>query len=348
MNDQKSDLYDIKIFTGFITSVILVLILKELKNIFIPLFISFLLYFIFNGVVKKLILFKVPRFFVLAFLLVFIFILFYFLGVLIYSSASSFVNKFPIYSEKIIEMIKSLSEKLKIPISEINNYIESIDWKSTIDTSSITKMITRTFGSFATFIGNLILVLIFLMFMLAGRHSLVGRIDKAFDNARASMIKHIVSSIEDQVQHYLVIKTFISLVTALICGIILSIGGIHFVIFSALLVFILNFIPNFGSIIATIFPVLIGFLQFGLSLRLLVVAAALMSTQFIVGNIAEPRITGKSLNLSPIVILISLIFWGYIWGIVGMMLAVPLTSAIKIIFENIPSLKPIAEIISAD
>ncbi|MCP5108816.1 MAG: AI-2E family transporter, partial [bacterium] len=80
----------------------------------------------------------------------------------------------------------------------------------------------------------------------------------------------------------------------------------------------------------------------------LLVFIGLILTQFIIGNVVEPRITGKSLNLSPIVILISLIFWGYMWGVVGMILAVPLTSAIKIFFENIPTLKPIADIISAD
>jgi predicted PurR-regulated permease PerM len=110
----------------------------------------------------------------------------------------------------------------------------------------------------------------------------------------------------------------------------------------------LNFIPNIGSVIATLFPLLIGFLQYGFSLRVLLVFAGLVVTQFIVGNIVEPRTTGRSLNLSPMVILISLIFWGYIWGVVGMMLAVPLTSALKIFCENIPLLKPIAGLISAD
>ena len=77
-------------------------------------------------------------------------------------------------------------------------------------------------------------------------------------------------------------------------------------------------------------------------------ALGLILTQFIIGNIVEPKITGKNLNLSPIVILISLIFWGWTWGIVGMILAVPLTSALKIIFEHIDVLKPIANLISAE
>lgn len=341
-NKETSDLTQIKIFVGFIAAVIVVIIFKALKSTFIPLCVALLLYFFFNGVVKRLLKLKVPKFFVLFFLLVFIFIMFYFLSVLIYSGVSSFIDKFPAYSDKITEMVSNLFAQL-----DVNKYIDNIDWTKSIDTSAVTKILSTTFGSFATFIGNLMLVLLFLMFMLAGRTALTGRITKAFDPNRADKIKYVINSIEDQVQHYLLIKTFVSFLTAVIGGIILVAGRFDFVIFSALLIFVLNFIPNFGSVIATLFPILIGILKFGFSLRVLLVAVGLIVTQFIIGNIFEPMLTGKSLNLSPIVILISLIFWGYVWGIVGMMLAVPLTSAMKIFFENIPGLKPIAEIISS-
>ncbi|UCH95731.1 MAG: AI-2E family transporter [Candidatus Aminicenantes bacterium] len=345
---ETSDLAQIKIFVGFIAAVIIVIIFRELKSIFLPFCMALLLYFFFNGVVKRLLKLRVPKVFVLTFLLVFIFIVFYFFGVLIYYGISSFIDKFPAYSDKITEIVRNIFEQLKTPVADLSKYIENFDWTKSIDTSAITSIISSTFGSFATFIGNLVLVLVFLMFMLAGRTALSGRITKAFDAEQADKIKYMINSIENQVQQYLLIKTFVSLLTGIIGGIILFAGRFDFIIFSALLIFVLNFIPNFGSIIATFFPILIGLLKFGFTFRVLLVAVGLMLTQFIIGNILEPRITGKSLNLSPIVILISLIFWGYVWGIVGMMLAVPLTSAIKIIFQNIPVLKPIAEIISAE
>ena len=245
-------------------------------------------------------------------------------------------------------MITGLLEKLKIPIDEVNSYVEQIDWKQSIDTSKVTAIVSSTFGDIGSFFCNLILVLLFLMFMLAGRRSLTGRIHKAFEEEKADEIKYILNSIENKVQHYLLIKTFTSFLTGFIGGVILIVGGIDFAIFSALLIFILNFIPNFGSVIATIFPIMVGVLKFGVSMRVVLVAGGLMFTQFIIGNYLDPKITGKSLNLSPIVILISLIFWWYVWGIVGMMLAVPLTSAMKIIFQHIEVLKPMAEIISAE
>lgn len=347
MESENKDLFFIKLFSGFIVFVIIIIILKELKNVFIPLFMSLLLYFLFNGVVKKLSK-KIPKVFVLSFLLIFIFIVFYFFGVLIISGVSSFIKEFPTYSGKIVELVKSLFAQLKIPISEVNNYINNFDWTKSINTAYITRLASSTFGSIASYLGNLILVLLFLMFMLAGRGSLMGRVDKAFAEDKADEMKFIVNSIENKVQHYLVIKIFVSLLTAIIGGIIIWWGGIDFVIFFSLLIFVLNFIPNVGSFIATLFPILIGLISYGFSIRILLVAAGLMSTQFIMGNIIEPKITGKNLNLSPIVILISLIFWGWTWGIVGMILAVPLTSGLKIIFEHIDVLKPIADLISAE
>lgn len=354
LSDNK-DLLHIKLFTGFLATVVLVLILKELKSVFLPLFMALLLYFLFNGVVKKMLSFwilskllplKLKKLLVLVFLLVFIFIIFYFLGVLVFAIASSFINKFPAYSEKIVGLIENFSELIKVPVSDVNHYIENIDWSKSINT--ITSVVSSTFGSFAQFMGNLVLVIIFLMFMLAGRQSLVSRINNAFSDGKADKIIFIMNSIEDRVQHYLVIKTFVSLLTAMVSGVILAIGRFDFVLFSALLIFVLNFIPNFGSVAATTFPIIIGIINYGFTLRTLIVSLALIMTQMIIGNVIEPSITGKNLNLSPIVILVSLIFWGWIWGITGMILAVPLTSAIKIMLEHIDPLKPVAALISAE
>ncbi|MCP5048784.1 MAG: AI-2E family transporter [bacterium] len=347
---ESSDLVQIKIFVGFIAAVIAVVILKQLKNIFIPLCMALLLYFFFNGVVKKMLRLKIPKVLVLSFLLIFIFIMFYFLGVMIYTSVDSFIEKFPEYGDQIKVMVNGIENQLK-SVPFLDKYFKDLDWADlakSIDPSAVTAIITTTFGDFAAFIGNLLLVLIFLMFMLAGRNALTDRVHKAFEDDRADKIKFIINSIEDQVQHYLLIKTFVSFLTAFISAIILSIMGMDLILFSALMIFVLNFIPNIGSFIATLIPVFIAILKFGFNLKVAILATLLVTIQFVIGNAVEPKITGKSLNLSPLVILVSLIFWGYIWGVVGMILAVPLTSAIKIFFQHIPVLKPIAELISAE
>ncbi|MCU0285414.1 MAG: AI-2E family transporter [Acidobacteria bacterium] len=344
MTDQTKDINTIKIFLGFITIVIAAFIMKILSTLFLPLGMALLLYFLFHGVIKKLVEWKIPKFLALSFLIIFIFIIFYAFGILIFSSVTSVIQNFPAYYDKLIAMAQSLSKQLNIPIADVEKYIADIDWTQSINKA--TTVLAKTFGSFASFVGNLLLVLIYLLFMLAGAESLTGRIEKAFNEEKSTKIKGIIKDIEIRVRQYLSVKTFISILDGIFAGIILFIGGVDFVIFISLSVVILNYIPNIGSTIAVILPALVAFLQFGFSLRLFLVIGGLMVAQFLVGNYVEPRIAGRSLNLSPVMILISLIFWGYIWGIVGMILSVPLLSTIKIACENIPSLKPLAELIS--
>ena len=139
-----------------------------------------------------------------------------------------------------------------------------------------------------------------------------------------------------------------SLITAVAGGLIIYFCRIDFVILCTILIFFFNFIPSFGSIISTAFPVLIGLMQYGFTSRIVILASGLMAMNFIFGNAEEPLFAGKKLNLSPVVILISLIFWGWLWGVVGMILAVPLTSTLKIFFENVESLQLAAAVMSAD
>ncbi len=121
---------------------------------------------------------------------------------------------------------------------------------------------------------------------------------------------------------------------------------IDFILMSGILIFVLNYIPNFGSFVASAFPVLICFLQYGFGWRFIGISVILTLTQITFGNILEPSLMGEKLNLSPIVVLISLIFWGWVWGPVGMILAVPITSAINIIIKEINEASIVSAIIS--
>jgi predicted PurR-regulated permease PerM len=338
MLNTNKDIAYIKTYLGIIVAVIFVIILKDLKSIFIPLFLSVLLYFLFNSVVRKMLSWKIPKPLALLILLFFLFVVFYLIGILLFANIASVSENFPKYSDNISRMLENVTHKINIP--KLDSVLKSINW------SEIAPVLTGTFGTFATFIGNIILVIIFLMFMLAGRESLFKRLQTAFLHEKANKIIELLNSIEEQVQHYLLIKAGVSFITAIISLVILLVGNMDFAIFSAILIFVLNFIPNLGSIAATMFPVLIAIAQKGFVLETFLIIGGLILTQIIIGNVLEPKITGKRINISPLVILISLILWGWMWGIVGMMLAVPITSALKIVFSHIPKLKPISALIS--
>lgn len=197
--------------------------------------------------------------------------------------------------------------------------------------------------------GNTILIVIYIIFLLIEQNSFSPKISALFaDNGNENRVRKMLSDIHQRIQTYVWIKSVMSLVTGLLSYGIMKFVGVDFAAFWAVVIFFLNFIPNIGSALSTIFPAIITLLQFGEFYPFLVVVGGITSIQFVVGNVLEPKIMGNSLNLSPVVILLSLVFWGSIWGFTGMYLSVPMTVIMMIIFAEFPRTKPIAVILSKD
>jgi AI-2 transport protein TqsA len=160
--------------------------------------------------------------------------------------------------------------------------------------------------------------------------------------------ENIFKNVNKDVRKYIVIKSGASLATAALSYLVLFVAGVDFAALWGMLIFLLNFIPTVGSIVAVIPPTLLALVQFeGLS-TFIIVLSSLIAIQVLIGNILEPRFAGRSLNLSPLVILLSLVFWGKILGIVGMFLCVPITVILNIILANFESTKSIAILLSAN
>ncbi len=124
--------------------------------------------------------------------------------------------------------------------------------------------------------------------------------------------------------------------------------GVDFAFFWAFLIFLLNYIPTIGSLIATFFPATVALLQFGAYTEALLVLIIIGTIQVIVGNVIEPKIMGKSLNISSLVVLLALSFWGTIWGVVGMILSVPITVMLIIVLARFPGTRSVAILLSED
>jgi predicted PurR-regulated permease PerM len=186
------------------------------------------------------------------------------------------------------------------------------------------------------------MIILVLVFMLMSRNQLQKKIVHAFPKNTSEKLEGIFKNVTIQIRKYIILKTLISIGTSVLFMITLALFGVEFVVVWGILAFILNFIPNIGSLIATILPLVIAFIQFENTMVVLWLAIILISIQQIMGNLVEPKLLGDSVNLSPIVILFSLVFWGWLWGIWGMFLSVPITVMIKIILENIEATKPIS------
>ena len=264
------------------------------------------------------------------------------LGFTLYGTTTAFIDALPRYETRIqaitndlLTYVRHIGAKWDVDFSD---YLS----ESPFDVGTFVKWLQSGFSSFLVVFSNGFIVVLFLLFILAGTGNLAPKIATAFSSERAEKLYHIARNIDAQIRQYLLAKTLVSLVTGVIATIILLIIGVDFPFLWGFLTFILNFIPNFGSIVATIFPVGISLLQFNTLFEPILVLVLLISNQSLLGNVLEPRIMASSLNLSPLVILFSLILWGWLWGAWGMVLAVPITSTLKIVCENIESLHPIA------
>ena len=196
---------------------------------------------------------------------------------------------------------------------------------------------------------GIILVIIYTGFLFAEQKVIPSKLRAMVANQEeAEETRLVFIEIAIQVQRYVWMKTMVSLLTGTLSYVILKLVGVDFAAVWALLIFLLNYIPNIGSFLGVIFPALLTLVQFDTLTPFFLITVGLGTIQFVVGNIVEPAYMGKSLNLSSLMILLSLTFWGLIWGIPGMFLSVPIMVVSAIICARFEGLRGIAVALSAD
>jgi predicted PurR-regulated permease PerM len=190
-------------------------------------------------------------------------------------------------------------------------------------------------------------VFIYVIFLLVEQQFFDIKLNAIVRNeARREQVRALLDRVGRDIQSYIWIMTFVSTLTAsLSYGVMVAVGLEH-AAFWAFLIFILNFIPTIGSIIGTALPSLYGLLQFGEFQPFVILLAGIGVIQFLIGNVLQPRLSAKTLNLSQFVVILSLFVWGAMWGIVGMFLAVPITAILMIVFANFPSTRVLAAVLS--
>jgi len=197
---------------------------------------------------------------------------------------------------------------------------------------------------------NAVWIFIYLLFLFMESKHFSNKMDKIQRNNPILMHKMLpaMTQINHDLIEYIKVKTVASVATGFLSFIVLSIFGVDFASFWGFVIFILNYIPTVGSIVAVIFPILLAFVQFDTVAPVFGLTGLLIAIQFLIGNFLEPRFLGKTLNLSPLVILISLGVWGKIWGVIGMFLSVPIMVSLNIILAQFEQTRNIAIFLSAN
>ena len=328
---------NMKVLVGLVallSAIALCTILNLASGVFIPLVVAWFILQVFRPIIKLGWRLHLPP--VLNITLVFA-IFFSLCVVGIYfcaSQAVEFNRAYNLYYSKLNTMFNDLLKVLNIPPSTISDF----NWFNLI--GRYMRNISELILAFSS---KFVLTLVFLMFMLLEAPYVNEKIDKSFSGASAFKIKNILDTISQQISRYLGTLSLISLATGFCAWLVLAALGVELAAGWGVLTFLLNFIPTVGSIIATIPPVLMAVLQFSPGfIKPLIVLLSLTSIQITIGNVITPKVVGDRLGLSPVVILLSLLLWGAIWGIPGALLSVLIASIIKIICENIHSLRPIA------
>jgi AI-2 transport protein TqsA len=334
---------------GIICVILSGFVLLEMKSVIVPLALALIISFILNPIILFFEKRHIPEIISIILVLTVTFCVLFLIAQLINLNIKSFLANINQYEERFKSILTNILDAFSLASGAVRFGNESTQFptiSAILENISIKDIVTSILGSISSILSESFLVLLYLLFLLIGRNKMIQKMDVAFNSETSSKMKTIVRKINKQINKYIITKTLISLLTAVLVTFTLWLFNVEFAFIWGFLTFLLNFIPNIGSIIATFFPLTFSLIQFDNVMIAVWIGIILFTIQFLVGSVLEPKIMGQSMGISPVVVLFSLLFWGYVWGIIGMILAVPSAVLLKIILENISGLKPLSILMS--
>lgn len=347
--DRKERLLkQIKTLLSAILVVIVMAICKVTGDVSITIVLSLFLFILMLPIVNSLEKAKFPSWLATLIAVLIVVVLMLAVVMFLFYTVDVLVRKVPTYASKLNDLdvfLKGLLGKwFDIPEDVSVFSIMKIDWVGGVIMPAL-----RSVSSSAVGIGrNVLVTLLMAVFLLLERHTLIPKITYAASKDKEGRVQAIWDRINRQVSKYIGIKSIVSVITGALFYIVGKSVGLDFAFLWGVLAVVMNFIPTIGSIVITVLTIFMAVVQFLPNWTpILIVAVGTILTQNIIGNIIDPRLQGNQLNLSPFVILVALSVFGYVWGIVGMFLAVPLLSVLQIVFANMDETKPIAILMSS-
>ena len=311
---------------GFLIMAAVVIVLAGIKaasTIVVPFLLSLFLAIILSPLFLWLKEKKIPQgialLLIILFLLATITTLMMFLG----TSIQDFTQNVPSYEIKLRNDFHNLLGFLQ----SYGIQVPKEDFSTLFATNSIMEYIAKTLKSLSGLLTNSLMIIMTIIFMLMEVSQFRKKLERSNTNSLNSFIE-----VSDNIKHFILLKSMTSAATGIFIAVALKIIGLDYAILWGLVAFLLNFIPNIGSIIAAVPAVLMSLIQFDLTTTLLV-SAIYAITNITIGSVIEPKIMGKGLGLSTLIVFLSLIFWGWLLGPVGMLLSVPLTIMVKIVLD---------------
>lgn len=324
----------------------LVFFLIIAQNILIPIILAVFSWFLIKEIREfldkaKFIRTYIPRWVKTIFSVLFLLVTISLFSDLLINNIQSLGNSLQKYDDQLLSIINSIEQKTSFNIGgNIKSFIQNVN---------LSNLIKTFLNSISGLLSNFFLVLLYLIFILLEESTFIHKMKAIYPNKeKYENINTVLLKVDKSIGSYISIKTFVSLLTATLSYVTLVLIGVDSALFFAFLIFLLNYIPSVGSLIATLFPALMALVQYGSETYtpFILVVVFVGAIQLLVGNFLEPKLMGNSLNISSLVVILSLTIWGVIWGIAGMVLSVPITVIMIIIFSNFESTKKIAILLS--
>jgi len=323
--------------------VIIVVLLIYAQNLLIPFVLAILIWFVIR-VLKSLLrripfMKKWPHWLMTTLSSIILISLLSLIVSLISANIQQLSDSIPEYEKNINTLAENINRTFDIDLVEsLTSAMKDFDFSS---------ILSSLFSALTSIFGNAFLILLYLVFILLEETIFMRKINTIYNTPeKLNRITGILNKIDSSINNYIAIKTVTSLSTGFLSFFVLYFVGIDAPFFWAFIIFILNYIPNIGSLIATLFPTIFAMLQFGDFSHALLVLLIVGAIQLTIGSLVEPRIMGNTLNMSPLVVFLTLAVWGTIWGVTGMLLSVPITVIIILILNEFPGTRSVAALLS--
>ena len=344
MGEKGTNFRGIFLLLLFLSAIAAGVILKLTAAVVIPVVVAILLSLVFYPVINKLHeKLHLPWWLAIAVVFVLFFGVVFSIANILTTGISSILESLPAYEERLNTIYALIADRFHVEVNTDMTFMENM-WSHISIRNTIGKYALSFTNIVYTFSRNLLLVVLFSIFLLAEMNATKDKVRLAFnDESDNNRVKRILHNIVSDVTRYISIKFIMSVATGVLVIICLLPIKMKFLAVWGFLAFLLNFIPTFGSIISGVLTVLFALIQYYPSLGTVVyVAVIMLAVNMIIGSIIEPRVQGQNLGISPFIILVGLSLWGWMWGFIGMLIAVPIMVIVKIICENVSYLRPIA------
>lgn len=358
MNKTNSNL--VNFFIAFAFASLIVYILIVAQKILVPMVIALLIAYFISAIADAIANFRILRIpvfkpFAMLSSFALVFGALYLVGNVIIGNANSVAAQAPAYQDNLdirLQQIGAFVGVDEMPtVADLLGQVVTLT-PSTLADPNIASIVQSFLAQITGLAGNMLAIIVYTAFMIFERRTLALKITAmAKDIDQRERIQKTLSEIGEHINQYLAVKSLASFLVAALSYVVMLMIGIDFALFWAVLTFLLNFIPFIGSIVAVSFPILLTLVQPGIEDPLttfLVALLALAGAQQLVGSFIEPRMMGRTLNLSPLVILISLATWWSIWGVIGMLISIPIMVILVIVFSQFEATRPVAILMSQD